>query len=124
MDRLPGRRWSVLADERERLLQSSVADDLVVINPGGERRSRAGLIEHIKDFQQRMPGKYFQTEKVTSLTMTSCDLDAQRAERRLRMATIVRPDDKDLSIWPACSDDWLSRGYRTLLGWMNVCRTA
>ena len=55
---------SVAADERERLLQQSVADDVVFTNPGGEGKTRAELISHIEDFQKKMPGAYFKTDKL------------------------------------------------------------
>jgi hypothetical protein len=57
--------YAPMADEeRERLLKLSVADDLVFTNPGGEGKTRAGLIAHIDGFQQKMPGTYFNTDKL------------------------------------------------------------
>ncbi len=55
---------SIDADERERLLQQSVADDIVFTNPGGRGERRTGLIAHIQDFQKKLPGTYFETEKI------------------------------------------------------------
>lgn len=54
----------IASDERERLLKQSVADDVVFTNPGGKGQTRAGLISHIEDFQRKIPGAYFKTEKV------------------------------------------------------------
>jgi SnoaL-like protein len=68
------RRWNdyltaygpISADERQSLLLGSVDDDVVFTNPGGEGRTRAGLIGHIENFQRNMPGTYFKTDKVFS----------------------------------------------------------
>ncbi|TCP90363.1 SnoaL-like protein [Rhizobium sp. PP-CC-2G-626] len=54
---------SITDDERERLLEQSVSDDLVFTNPGGQGEHRAGLVAHIQNFQRTMPGTYFSTEK-------------------------------------------------------------
>jgi hypothetical protein len=51
-------------DERIRLLEGSVCDDVVFTNPGGEGKSRAGLSAHIANFQNAMPGAYFSTERL------------------------------------------------------------
>ncbi|RWE85064.1 MAG: nuclear transport factor 2 family protein [Mesorhizobium sp.] len=66
------RRWDaylaaygpIAAAERERLLKQSVSDDVVFTNPGGEGKTRNGLIAHIEDFQKKMPGTFFKTDKV------------------------------------------------------------
>jgi hypothetical protein len=50
--------------ERDRLLEQSVADDVLFTNPGGEGGGRAGLSAHIAKFQQGNPGSYFTTEKL------------------------------------------------------------
>lgn len=52
------------ADEREQLLLQSVADDIVFTNPAGRGERRTGLAAHIQDFQKKMPGTYFETEKI------------------------------------------------------------
>jgi len=54
----------VAAEERERLLKLSVCDDVVFTNPGGEGRTRAGLIAHIEGFQTKMPRFYFTGDKL------------------------------------------------------------
>jgi hypothetical protein len=51
-------------EERVRLLEQSVCDDVVFTNPGGEGKSRAGLIAHIGNFQKTRPGLYFSTDKL------------------------------------------------------------
>lgn len=51
-------------DERERLLQQSVSDDVVFTNPGGEGQTRGGLSAHIGNFQKSMPGAYFATDRI------------------------------------------------------------
>ena len=45
--------------EQERLLRSSVAEDVVYTNPGAEGRGRENLLKHIGAFQQRFPGHHF-----------------------------------------------------------------
>ena len=47
--------------EQERLLRSSVADDLVFTNPGVEGRGVGNLLAHIARFQKKFPGGYFRT---------------------------------------------------------------
>ena len=54
----------ISAQERERLLTQSVADDVVFTNPAGEGTTRDGLIIHIEAFQKQSPGAYFTTDKV------------------------------------------------------------
>jgi SnoaL-like domain len=51
-------------DERDRLLEQCVSDDVIFTNPGGEGKSRAGLSAHIGNFQKSMPGARFDTEKI------------------------------------------------------------
>lgn len=68
----PEERWnSYLAaygatdeNERGRLLEQSVSEDVIFTNPGGEGKSRAGLSAHIANLQKTMPGAYFSTQKV------------------------------------------------------------
>jgi hypothetical protein len=51
-------------DERERLLEESVSDDVIFTNPGGEGKSRTGLSAHIANLQKSMPGAYFSTDRL------------------------------------------------------------
>ena len=51
-------------EERERLLQQSVAAGVVFTNPGGSGETRAALAAHIADFQAKMPSMYFSTDKL------------------------------------------------------------
>jgi len=51
-------------DARERLLADSVSEAVVFTNPGGEGHSRKALIAHIEDFQAKMPGMYFASDRV------------------------------------------------------------
>ncbi len=68
----PEQRWTAYhtafatidKDERRRLLERSVSDDVVFTNPGGEGRSREALMTHIDAFQKAYPGAYFETEKL------------------------------------------------------------
>ena len=45
--------------EQERLLRSSVAEDVVYTNPGVEGRGLPNLLKHISVFQERFPGQHF-----------------------------------------------------------------
>ena len=45
--------------EQERLLRSSVAEDVVYTNPGVEGRGLLNLLKHIGVFQERFPGHHF-----------------------------------------------------------------
>ena len=45
--------------EQERLLRSSVAEDVVYTNPGAEGRGLQNLLKHISVFQERFPGYRF-----------------------------------------------------------------
>lgn len=47
------------AAEQERLLRSSVAEDVVYTNPGVEGQGLHNLLKHISVFQRRFPGHYF-----------------------------------------------------------------
>jgi hypothetical protein len=51
-------------DERARLLEACVAEDVVFTNPAGDGRSLPGLHAHIDTFQAAYPGAYFSTEKL------------------------------------------------------------
>ena len=45
--------------EQERLLRSSLADNVVFTNPGVEGRGLRNLLAHIEGFQRRFPGGRF-----------------------------------------------------------------
>ena len=45
--------------EQERLLRSSVAEDVVYTNPGVEGQGLRNLLKHISVFQERFPGHRF-----------------------------------------------------------------
>jgi len=51
-------------DDRRRLLEQSVCEDVVFTNPAGDGQSRAGLSAHIVNFQTANPGAYFSTDKL------------------------------------------------------------
>jgi hypothetical protein len=51
-------------DERERLLEQSVSEDVTFTNPAGDGKTRAGLSVHIGKFQKGNPGAYFSTDKL------------------------------------------------------------
>ena len=55
---------ATVEDERERLLEQSVSDDVIFTNPGGNGQSRDALVAHIGKFQKGNPGVYFSTEKL------------------------------------------------------------
>ena len=45
--------------EQERLLRSSVAENVVYTNPGVEGQGLRNLLKHISMFQERFPGHHF-----------------------------------------------------------------
>ena len=47
--------------EQERLLRSSVAEDVAFTNPGVEGCGVGNLLAHIARFQEKFPGGYFRT---------------------------------------------------------------
>ena len=51
-------------EERRRLLQQTVSDDIVSTNPGDEFNGLENLLVHIEQFQQRLPGAYFKLNKL------------------------------------------------------------
>lgn len=51
-------------DERARLLEQCVSEEVVFTNPAGDGKSRAGLSTHISGFQKGNPGAYFKTDKL------------------------------------------------------------
>jgi hypothetical protein len=55
---------SDVEDERLRLLEQSVSDDVVFTNPAGDGKTRAGLNAHIAKFRQGFPGAYFTTDQI------------------------------------------------------------
>lgn len=55
---------AVAEGERERLLERSVAEDVIFTNPGGDGKGRVGLMAHIDKFQKANPGAYFSTDKL------------------------------------------------------------
>lgn len=68
----PQQRWNsymaafgtAAVEERDRLLENSVAEDVIFTNPAGDGQSRVGLSAHIEKFQKDNPGAYFNTDKV------------------------------------------------------------
>ena len=55
---------NVLPEERRRLLQKSLSDDVVSTNPAEETEGFEGLLVHVEQFQQRLPGAYFKLNKL------------------------------------------------------------
>ncbi len=52
----------ITADERERLLKQSVADDVAFSNPTGNEGHGIGeLSDHVAQFQTKLPGAYFKS---------------------------------------------------------------
>jgi len=84
------------AHDRWRLLEQSVAADVVFTNPGGEGNTRAGLDAHIAQFQKDKLGMYFTTDKLYPQT------------------------DKLLAIWSMHKPD----GTRVATGFNFVCADA
>jgi hypothetical protein len=56
---------NVSAEERKRLLQQSVSDDVVSQNPGEQTQGLEPLLAHIEQFQQRLPGAHIEIDKLT-----------------------------------------------------------
>jgi hypothetical protein len=86
---------AVAADERERLLEQSVAEDVVFTNPGAEGQSRAALMAHIEKFQQANPGAYFSTDKLYAQTDKLLAIWSMYRADGAKVATgynFVRPD--------------------------------
>ena len=52
------------ATERKRLLQQSVTDDVISVNPNGESRGLDNLVEHIEQFQKQKTGATFKSNKL------------------------------------------------------------
>jgi hypothetical protein len=55
---------NVSVEERRRLLGQCVSDDVVSTNPGEEFSGYEGLVAHVEQFQQRLPGAYFKNNKL------------------------------------------------------------
>ena len=55
---------NVSPEERRRLLEQTVSDDIVSANPGDEFHGLESLIVHVEQFQQRLPGAYFKLNKL------------------------------------------------------------
>jgi hypothetical protein len=82
-------------DERDRLLEQSVSDDVIFTNPGGEGNSRAGLSAHIAKFQKGNPGAYFSTDKLYPQTDKLLAIWSMHKPDGTKVATgynFVRPD--------------------------------
>jgi hypothetical protein len=85
---------AIAAEERERLLEASVCDDVVFTNPGGAGKSRAGLLAHIQTFQTANPGAYFSTEKLFAQADTFLAIWSMYKQDGTQVATgynFVRP---------------------------------
>jgi hypothetical protein len=54
----------IAADERERLLRQSVTDDVEFTGPVEDSRGFGSLVEHIGQFQKKLPGAYFKSNKL------------------------------------------------------------
>ena len=97
--------YSDIADaERKQLLEQSVSDDMVFTNPGGQGETRAGLIAHIENFQKKMPGTYFSTEKVFARHDELLAIWAMHKPDGAKVATgynFVRPDNEGRFIYMA-----------------------
>jgi hypothetical protein len=55
---------NVSVEDRQRLLTSSVSNDVLSTNPGDETQGLEDLLAHVEQFQKRLPGSYF---KINSL---------------------------------------------------------
>ena len=55
---------NVSTEERKRLLRQSVSDDVVSANPAEESQGFDNLVAHVEQFQQRLPGAYFKSNKL------------------------------------------------------------
>jgi hypothetical protein len=55
---------NVSPEERKRLLRQSVSDDVVSANPAEESQGLDNLVAHVEQFQQRLPGAYFKSNKL------------------------------------------------------------
>ena len=55
---------SVSPEERRRLLEQTVSDDIQSTNPEDDFNGLENLIVHVEQFQQRLPGAYFKLNKL------------------------------------------------------------
>lgn len=56
--------WTALSSaEREALLRTALAEDVVYTSPVSDGRGIGGLATVIEDFQSQFPGAYFQTSQ-------------------------------------------------------------
>ena len=53
------------SSERERVLRQCVTDDVVSILPNEENHGLIKLLQHIEQFQQKRPGSYFKSNKLS-----------------------------------------------------------
>ena len=71
-NKLTEQRWTAYLNaydatdeaERQRLLESSVAEDVTFTNPAAEGKSRHELNTHIESFRKSNPGAHFGTDKL------------------------------------------------------------
>jgi hypothetical protein len=57
--------WAdIAADERERLLRQSVTDDVIFTAPPYEGQGLGNLVKHMEQFQERVPGAHFKSNKL------------------------------------------------------------
>lgn len=83
-------------DERARLLEQSVSEDVVFTNPAGDGKGRAGLLAHIGRFQGGNPGAYFVTDKLFPQQGKLLAIWSMYKPDGTKVATgynFVRPDD-------------------------------
>ncbi|QEE27252.1 nuclear transport factor 2 family protein [Terriglobus albidus] len=55
---------NISQEERRQLLLKAVSDDVVSTNPAEESHGFDGLLAHVEQFQQRLPGAYFRLNKL------------------------------------------------------------
>jgi hypothetical protein len=83
-------------DERMRLLEQSVSDDVVFTNPAGDGKTRAGLNAHIEKFQQGFAGAWFSTDQIYAQKDKLLAVWSMFKADGTRITTgynFVRPDD-------------------------------
>ncbi len=86
---------AVADDERERLLERSVSEDVTFTNPGGEGKSRVSLAAHIEKFQKANPGAYFSTDRLLAQPDKFLAIWSMYKQDGTKVATgynFVRPD--------------------------------
>jgi len=55
---------AIPANERERLLGQIVTEDVVFTGPNEDGRGLGNLVEHIVEFQNKLPGAFFESKKI------------------------------------------------------------